>query len=78
VLWQASSDSTFRERQTAAQNLGFKIHSLEVRGPGDFDNAFALATRERLDGLFTVASVFLTANRKRIVEFAAKNRLPAI
>ena len=35
-------------------------------------------TRDRLDGLFTLASAFLTANRKRIVEFAAKNRLPAM
>jgi len=37
-----------------------------------------LATKERLEGLFTVANAFLTANRKRIVEFAAKRRLPAI
>ena len=64
--------------QTAAQTLGFKILSLEVRGPEDFENAFAMVTRERSDGLFTVTAAFMTVNRKRIVKFAAKNRLPAI
>ena len=78
ALWSATSVSPFRETQTAAQTLGLKIQSLELRGPEDFDSAFAVATRERVDGLFTVASAFLTANRKRIVEFAAKNKLPGM
>ena len=42
------------------------------------DSAFALVTRERPDGLVTVPSAFLSVERKRIVDFAAKNRLPAI
>jgi putative ABC transport system substrate-binding protein len=71
VLVQAGS-STFGETQTVAKALGLKIRPLELRGPEDFDGAFALATKERLDGLFTVTSTFLTANRKRIVEFALK------
>jgi len=77
VLWPAGS-STFGETQSAAQALGLKIRPLEIQGPEDFGGAFAAATKERLDGLLTVASQFLTANRKRIVEFAAKNRLPAM
>ena len=78
VLWQVSSGAAFGKTQTAAKALGLKIRPLEVRGPEDFDGVFAVATKERLDGLFTVASTFLTANRKRIVDFAAKNRLPAM
>jgi len=81
VLWVSgggSTGATFRETQTAAKALGLKIRPLEVRGPEDFDGVFAVATKERLDGLFTVTSTFLTANRKRIVDFAAKNRLPAM
>jgi putative ABC transport system substrate-binding protein len=78
VLWQVTSDLAFSETQTAAQALGLKIRPLELRGPEDFDGVFAVATKERLDGLFTVASAFLTANRKRIVEFALKNKLPAM
>jgi putative ABC transport system substrate-binding protein len=78
VLWHTAANPAFRETQTAAQTLGFKILSSEVRGPEDLDSAFALLTGERSDGLFTVSSAFMTVNRKRIVEFAAKNRLPAI
>ena len=78
VLWHETIDTHFREAQTTAQTLGFKIQWFELRGPEDFDGAFAVVTRDRLDGLFTLASAFLTANRKRIVEFAAKNRLPAM
>ena len=78
VLWQVSSGAAFGKTQTAAKALGLKIRPLEVRGPEDFDGVFAVATKERLDGLFTVASTFLTANRKRIVEFALKNKLPAM
>ena len=78
VLWHTAANPAFRETQTAAQTLGFKILSSEVRGAEDLDSAFALLTRERSDGLFTVSSAFMTVNRKRIVEFAAKNRLPAI
>ena len=77
VLWSTAS-ATFEDTQSAAQGLGLKIRPLEVRGPEDFDGVFATATKERLDGLFTVTSTFLTANRKRIVEFALKNKLPAM
>jgi putative ABC transport system substrate-binding protein len=77
-LWNAVSYSLLRETETEAQTLGFEILSVEVRGPEDFDRAFALLTRERPDGLFTFTSALLSANRKRIVEFAAKYRLPAI
>ena len=76
VLWYTASNAAFRETQAAAQTLGFKILSLGVRGPEDFDNAFALVTRERSDGLIPVNSALMSANRKRIVELAAKNRLP--
>lgn len=78
ALWNVIAHSHLRETQTAAQRLGFEILSLEIRGPEDFDSAFVLLTREQPHGLFTFTSALLSANRKRIVEFAAKNRLPAI
>jgi putative tryptophan/tyrosine transport system substrate-binding protein len=78
VLWATVSNTFFKETQTAGQAIGFKILSFEVRGPEDMDSAFALITKERPDGLFTVTSAFLSTQRKRVVEFAAKNKLPAI
>jgi len=77
VLWSTAS-ATLDETQAAALGLGLKIRPLEVRGPEDFESVFATTTKERLDGLFTVTSTFLTAHHKRIVDFALKNKLPAI
>ena len=42
------------------------------------DSTFITVTKERLDSLFPVTSSFMTTNRKRIVEFAGKNKLPAV
>jgi putative tryptophan/tyrosine transport system substrate-binding protein len=78
VLWHTLSNPAFKETQAAAAPLGFMIRSIEVRGRTELESAFPLITRERVDGLFPVTSAFMSANRKPIVEFAAKNRLPAL
>jgi putative ABC transport system substrate-binding protein len=78
VLWHTLSNPAFKETQAAASPLGFEIRSLEVRSRTELENAFPLVTKERVDGLFPVTSAFMSANRKPIVEFAAKNRLPAL
>jgi putative ABC transport system substrate-binding protein len=78
VLWHTLSNPAFRETQAAAAPLGFEIRSLEVRGRTELERAFPLITKDRVDGLFPVTSAFMSANRKPIVEFAAKNRLPAL
>jgi putative ABC transport system substrate-binding protein len=78
VLWHTLSDPAFRETQLAAAPLGFEIRSLEVRDRAELENALPLITKDRLDALFPVSSAFMSANRKPIVEFAAKNRLPAL
>jgi len=78
VLWHTLSNPAFKETQGAAAPLGFVIRSLEVLGRTELESAFPLITKERVDGLFPVTSAFMSANRKPIVEFAAKNRLPAL
>jgi putative ABC transport system substrate-binding protein len=77
VLWFKEGNVNFQEIRDAAQALGFHSLSLEIARPEDFDAGFALAGRERADGLFVATAAFLSAHRKRIIEFAAKNKLPA-
>jgi len=80
-LWNAMSPSDsilLKETETAAQPLGLKIQSLEVRSVNDFDDAFAAALREGAQGLVTSPHPLLNANRARTLEFLTKNRLPAI
>jgi ABC-type uncharacterized transport system substrate-binding protein len=78
VLWYARGNIDFEEIRKAAQPFGFNSVSVEVARPEDFDKAFALASRERLDCLFTSNAAFMSAHRKRIIDFAAKSKLPAI
>ena len=50
VLWNpqgATSTLTWKELQLPARQLGVQLHSLEVRSPDDFDQAFEDATRRR-------------------------------
>jgi putative ABC transport system substrate-binding protein len=77
VLWHTSSSPAFKETQAAAHPLRFEVRSLEIRQQKDLDETFAILTKERVDGLFPVTSAFMSANRKPVVEFAAKQGLPA-
>jgi putative tryptophan/tyrosine transport system substrate-binding protein len=67
-----------RGTQAAAASLGLALQFFEVTNPGDFETTFAAIRRSRIDALFTVADPLTYAERARIVEFAAKNRVPAI
>jgi putative ABC transport system substrate-binding protein len=68
----------FKEAQAAAQSLGLKLQSMEVRVPTDLDSAFRAAAKERADALMTLPGAFPSFHRKRIVELAAKSRLPGV
>ena len=68
----------WKETQVAARKLGVQLQSLEVRGPEDFQGAFAAATRARAGALFTFDDPLTSGYRTRIVALAAKSRLPAM
>jgi len=77
VLWNPDHvDPDFRETQAAAPKLGVRVVSLEVRRLEDFDGAFQTALRERADALIVVSSRLMFLQRRRILEFAAAQRLP--
>jgi putative ABC transport system substrate-binding protein len=67
-----------KETQEAARALRLQLQILEVRSPDDFDSAFRAAKKERAGALNVLSSAFFTAHRKKLLELAAKNRLPAI
>lgn len=62
----------------AAQALGLRAWSVEVQGPSDLDGAFAAIGQEHPDALMHMPDPLFFGERKRIADFAAKNRLPAI
>jgi len=81
VLWNADNPAMtlrYREIEKAARILRVAVQPLGVREPEDFDVAFSTMTRERPDALFMVTDTLTTLNRKRVIEFAAKHRIPAM
>jgi putative tryptophan/tyrosine transport system substrate-binding protein len=61
-----------------ARALGMTIQSWEIRAADDLEKVFAALNKERPDGLYASASLVITANAKRIADFAAKSRLPSM
>jgi putative ABC transport system substrate-binding protein len=68
----------WKEIQAAALGLGLKLQSLGVRAGSDFDRAFEAAIRERAQALMNLSHPLVLTHSKRVVEFAAKNKLPAM
>ena len=64
--------------EVAVRSLGMQAELLDVGKPEDLGLAFDVAVRQRVDGLVVGLDTLTHANRRRIVEFAAKHRLPAI
>ena len=66
------------EVKVAAENLGIQPQPLEVRASQDFESVLAAASRIRADALLTLSDPLTIAHRAQILDFAAKNRLPAM
>ena len=62
----------------AAQAIGVTVQPLGVREPNDFNEAFSVMLRERPDAILMVADALTNLNRRRVFEFAAARKLPAI
>jgi ABC-type uncharacterized transport system substrate-binding protein len=80
VLWNPAYPSALvlKETRAAGQELGVQVQSLEVRSPNDIDRAFEAATKAQPGALVVAQQAPINFNPKRIVELAAKGRLPAI
>lgn len=68
----------WKEIQAAAQGLGLKLQSLGVQSSNDFDRAFEAALRESAQALINLPESLIVSHFHRIVEFAAKNKLPSM
>jgi putative ABC transport system substrate-binding protein len=69
----------FADMEKVAQALSVRLQALELRGSKhDFDSVFQRAISQRANALLTLPNPFVSRHRTRVLEFAAKNRLPAI
>jgi len=72
-------DLFIRTTANPAHDLGLQLKILTVHGQSDFENAFRVAAKSSAGAVMVRGTPFSSpADRKYIVELAAKNRLPAI
>jgi putative ABC transport system substrate-binding protein len=67
-----------REVGLAAGPLSVQLQYLDVLGPKDIETAFRAARDQLAEALIVFGGSILNAQRTRVLEFAAKSRLPAI
>jgi len=84
VLWQPGAVGERTEKdmlksaEVAARALGVQLQVVEARGPADIDRAFSDMTRARAGALTSLGGPMFFNERRRLVDLAAKNRLPAV
>jgi ABC-type uncharacterized transport system substrate-binding protein len=82
VLYEPASRPSVLEVKevlpVAARALGLTVRSWEVRAANGFDRVFSALNTERPDGLYVTTGGLMSYNRKRIVGFALKSRLPSV
>jgi len=60
-----------------ARGLGLHVQLWEVRAAEDLGRVFAALNKERPHGLYASSGLVVTLNKRRIVDFALKHRLPS-
>ena len=84
VIWQPggvperAEKDMLKEAHAAARALAVGLQFVETRGPADFDRAFSDMTRAHAGALTVLGSPMFIIERRRLVDLAAKNRLPAV
>jgi putative ABC transport system substrate-binding protein len=84
VLWQPgaygerTAEDMLKRAEVAGRALGMRLHVVEARGPADFDRAFADMTRAHAGALTVLGTVTFAQEQRRLVEAAAKTRLPVV
>jgi putative ABC transport system substrate-binding protein len=61
-----------------ARPLGLQAQIIEVRRPQEFESAFKIASEKRVGALLFRAHPLFRIQQKRLLELAAKSRLPAM
>ena len=81
VLWNSTLKAMmlqFQRVETAAPTLGVTVQSIRVSSSDNFEQAFEAITKGRSQGLIVLFGPMRGNDLPRIVEFATRNRLPAV
>src|SRR5262249_9666550 len=71
-------DNEHREAQRAAQALALRLDSLQVRSSEEIEGALNKVGDARIEAIYVVSSRLTVLNLKKLVLFAAKDRIPLV
>ena len=80
-LWNPDNDSNLAfldELIVAVPALGLQLTSAPIRNADEFEGAFAAVLQRRPNAALVTGDPLLRRYQNRIIDFAAKNRLPAM
>ena len=84
ILWEPdgggerTDKGMLKRAEVAGQALGVRLQYVEARSSADFDRAFSDMTRAHAGALTVLPSPMFFNERRRLVDLAATNRLPAV
>jgi putative ABC transport system substrate-binding protein len=78
ALGERTAKDMLKAADVAARALGVQPQFIEGRGPDEFARAFSDMTSARAGALTLLPSAMFLREHRRLVDLAAKNRLPAV
>jgi putative ABC transport system substrate-binding protein len=69
---------TPRDLKSIALSLGMKLQFHDIKQPEDLNGTLDTIAKANIGGLVVAGGPFATGQRKQIVEFANKSRIPAV
>ena len=84
VLWQPGAfgerteQDMLKAADVAARTLGIQLQFVEARAPADIDKALSEIIGGHANAMTVLVSGMLLGERRRLVDFAASHRLPAV
>lgn len=76
-LSNSAKSTSLQATESAAKSLKIEIHKFEVRRPSEFEGAFSVMIKTRIDAVAIHQSPMLNDNIAAIANLAAKTRLPS-
>jgi putative ABC transport system substrate-binding protein len=78
ALDEGTGEDRRKRAEVAGRALGVRLQFVEARSAGDFDRAFSDMIGAHAGALAVLGSSMFLNERTRVVDLAAKNRLPAV
>ena len=74
----AANALALKETQAAARQVHWQVQSVEVRGPHEFQAAFAAMSKERAPAVIVQSDQSFRGKLSQLAQLAVKNRLPTM